>query len=82
MHQVHPNLMDTDRAGTGDSIEERFIGLAGAPVSSWCGEKEAFLGSYRRYGNPIGVETGDLGNHPNYNEYGCGALSAMLDLQP
>ena len=82
MHQVHPNLMDTERAGTGDSIEERFIGLAGAPVSSWCGDKEAFLGSYRKYGNPIGVERGDLGNVPNYNEYGCGALSAVLELQP
>ena len=82
LHQVHPNLMDTDRAGTGDSIEERFLGLAGAPVSSWCGDREAFLGSYRRYGNPIGIESGDLGNINNTNEYGCGALSAQLQLAP
>ena len=82
MHLVHPNLMDTEKAGTGDSVEERFLGLAGIAVSSWCGDKEAFLGSYRRYGNPIGIENGDLGNAANYNEYGCGALSGIVELKP
>ncbi len=82
LHYVHPNLAEQKKAGSGDSLETRFLGLAGAPVSSWCGDKKAFLGNYRSYRNPIGIETGDLGNIPNYNEYGCGALSAVIELAP
>ena len=36
-------------------VTNRFLGLAGVPVDSWCGEKEAFLGRYHGYGNPVGV---------------------------
>ena len=82
MQYVHPNLRDCGKAGSGDDLEERFIGLAGSPVSSYCGDKRAFLGSYRSYRNPIGVESGNLGNTLNYNEYGCGALSTILTLEP
>ena len=82
MHYVHPNLLGVNKAGNGDSLEQRFLGLAGAPVSSYCGDKKAFLGSYRSYRNPVGVETGDLGNTLSYNEYGCGALAAVLELAP
>lgn len=82
MHYVHPNLLGVNRAGNGDSIEQRFLGLAGAKVSSWCGDKKAFLGNYRSYGNPIGIESGDLGNTASYNEYGCGALSYVITLNP
>ncbi|HCI63602.1 MAG TPA: N,N'-diacetylchitobiose phosphorylase, partial [Clostridiales bacterium] len=60
----------------------RFFGLAGSPVSSYCGDKEAFLGLYHGYGNPQGVEAGDLGNVLSYNENSCGGLSAKIPLQP
>ena len=82
MHQVHPNLDARRESENGETMEERFIGLAGSPVSSWCGDKSQFLGSYRSYGNPLGVERGDLGNADGYNEYGCGALSTVIELLP
>lgn len=61
---------------------ERFFGLVGAPVASYCGDKEAFLGPYHGYGNPSGVEQGDLGGALNYNRNSCGALSCVVSLLP
>lgn len=81
---IHGNL---DGLKEGEAIDnkiviERFFGLAGAEVSSYCGDKEKFIGRYHSYGDPVGVSTGDLGNSLNYNENGCGALSAKMILQP
>ena len=81
---IHANL---DRIEDGKEIDNkdvvnRFIGLAGAAVDSWCGDKEEFLGRYRRYSNPLGVENGKLNNHGNYNENSCGALTTVIELKP
>lgn len=64
----------------GSKAQNRFMGMAGIPVDSYCGSKEDFLGSYRNYSNPIGVESGDLGGALNYNGNSCGALSGKLNL--
>ena len=69
-------------AVNGSTVKTRFLGLAGADISSYCGDKEAFLGSYRNYSNPIGVESGDLGGELNYNSNSCGALSSKITLAP
>ncbi|MBQ9935266.1 MAG: N,N'-diacetylchitobiose phosphorylase [Lachnospiraceae bacterium] len=84
VQSVHGNL---DALAEGEEVDEkkvtqRFFGLAGAKVSSYCGEKESFLGRYHGYGNPVGVEKGDLGNELNYNENSCGALSTVVTLEP
>ena len=81
---LHANL---DRLEKGREIDHkvmtcRFLGLAGATVSSWCGDRAAFLGQYHDYSNPVGVEKGVLANVGNYNENGCGALTTQLELQP
>lgn len=81
---IHANL---DRIEDGKEIDNkdvvnRFIGLAGASVDSWCGDKGEFLGEYHRYGNPVGVESGKLNNHGNYNENSCGAITTVLELAP
>lgn len=81
---IHANL---DRIEDGKEIDNkdvvnRFIGLAGAAVDSWCGDKEEFLGRYHRYSNPVGVESGKLNNHGNYNENSCGALTTVIELKP
>lgn len=82
--QLHGNLdvLSGDDRVTDDTVTERWFGLAGAAVSSYCGEKSAFLGLYRQYGNPVGVAGGDLGNVLNYNGNSCGALSTVVELQP
>ena len=81
---VHGNL---DSLEEGKNVDEktvigRFFGLAGAEVSSYCGDREAFLGRYHGYGNPESVIRGDLGGELNYNENGCGALCAKVRLEP
>lgn len=82
--QIHGNL---DALGDGEDVDdkkvtERFLGLAGSEVSSYCGDREKFLGRYHGYGNPVGVINGDLGGELNYNENGCGALSTQIVLAP
>ncbi len=80
--QIHGNLDVQNSAVDKKIVVERFFGLTGALVSSFCGDKAGFLGSYRSYGNPIGVESGDLGGKLNYNGNSCGALSAVIALEP
>lgn len=82
--RIHGNL---ERIKEGEMVDdkmviERFFGLVGTEVSSYCGDKEEFLGRYHGYGNPEGVICGSLNKKLNYNENGCGALSAIISLEP
>ncbi|MBR5658479.1 MAG: N,N'-diacetylchitobiose phosphorylase [Lachnospiraceae bacterium] len=79
---INENCTDAARKDHSTTGRERFLGMIGSPVSSYCGDKAAFLGSYRSYRNPIGVETGDLGNHLNYNDNACAALTTKITLAP
>lgn len=78
---IHGNLegLSEDKSS---ELEERFFGMAGAEVTSFCGDKEHFLGRYHGYGNPIGVEQGKLDGAMNYNENSCGALMTDITLKP
>lgn len=81
---IHGNLdgLEKDKDVDDKIVIERFFGLAGAEVSSYCGDKEIFLGRYHGYGNPDGVVQGKLDNTLNYNENGCGALASVVSLAP
>ena len=84
VQQVHGNLADVEKSKPVDNkiVTERFLGLAGSDVASYCGDKEEFLGLYRSYANPTGIENGDLGNKLSYNENSCGAISTVVELKP
>ena len=73
---------NTGKDETGSNHRERFFGMAGAQVVSYNGDKQAFLGNYHGYGNPVAVENGKCDNVLNYNSNGCGALHTTLELQP
>ena len=60
---------------------ERFLGVAGAKVDKYCGDRDAFVGSYRSYANPKGIEEGLKGDL-NYNTNSCGALQSDITLKP
>ncbi len=81
---IHGNLDGLEDGKDIDEkiVTERFFGLVGEKVSSYCGDKEKFLGNYRGYGNPLGVEQGKLSGEMNYNGNSCGALSSKIVLQP
>ena len=84
VQQIHGNLdtLSPEEQVDQKNVTERFFGLAGAEVSSYCGDKEHFLGRYHGYQNPQGVESGHLGNMLSYNENSCGALSCQITLAP
>ncbi|MEZ3461519.1 MAG: N,N'-diacetylchitobiose phosphorylase [Lachnospiraceae bacterium] len=82
-HIIHGNL---DGLEDGEEVDnklalDRFFGLAGAEVTSYCGDREKFIGRYHGYGNPVGVMNGDLGGELSYNENGCGALTTTFALK-
>ncbi len=82
---IHANLDQLEDGKDVDDkiVVDRFFGLAGAKVDSWCGSrKNRFLGRYHGYNNPVGVEDGILNCEGNYNENGCGALATILTLYP
>ena len=83
-HLVHGNLDGIEDGKDVDDkvVVERFFGLAGSEVASYCGDREKFLGRYHGYGNPVGVENGNLGNELSCNENGCGALTSEIMLKP
>jgi len=64
-----------------DPDRERFLGVAGADVSAYCGDRDKFVGAYRGYHNPAGIE-GGLNNDLNYNGNSCGALQSDITLAP
>lgn len=66
----------------GNSVVRRFFGLAGSPVSSYCGDREVFIGRYHSYADPVGVTSGNCGDALNYNSNGCGALKTLITLKP
>ena len=84
IQQILGNLdaLPEDETVDEKNVTERFFGLAGASVSSYCGDREQFLGRYHGYGNPQGILSGDLGNMTSYNENSCGALSCGITLAP
>ncbi|MHB9294979.1 N,N'-diacetylchitobiose phosphorylase [Pillotina sp. SPG140] len=68
-------------AVNGNAKASRFFGLSGAPVHSYCGDKQAFLGLYNGYGKPQAVQDGLCSNILNYNLNACGALHSILELE-
>jgi cellobiose phosphorylase len=81
VHTVHGNLEGLPREVDHKTATERAFALVGSKVSSWCGDKEGFLGLYHSYKDPVGVLSGDLGNIASYNENSCGALSTVIELE-
>lgn len=82
---IHGNLDAVSADGKevdNKDVGYRLFGLAGQRVSGYCGNKENFLGRYHGYGDPQGVTTGKLDGSMNYIENACGALSAVLVLNP
>ncbi len=65
----------------GSNGSERFFGLAGAPVESYTGRRDRFLGVHR-FNTPQGVLDGKLDDSLNFNGNPCGALQTTLELQP
>ena len=56
--------------------------LAGAELSGFETAREAFLGSYRSYANPVAVESGKSSNSLVYGDSACMSLTTEVELKP
>jgi len=70
-----------ERNADGSNGRERFIGLAGAPVTSATGWRDAFLGRHR-FNAPQAVVNGHCDGSQCYNGNPCGALHSAFILAP
>ena len=74
-------VLQTENENYHDPNKERFLGLAGAKVDRYCGDRDRFVGNYRSYANPLGVAEG-LKGELNYCGNSCGALESEIVLAP
>ncbi|MBN1875759.1 MAG: N,N'-diacetylchitobiose phosphorylase [Anaerolineae bacterium] len=81
---IQDNLTSqVDEADIDNDISSRtWIALIGAPIESYDTSREAFLGTYRSYHNPLAVEQGQCTNSQVYGDNACGSLQTTLTLQP
>ncbi|WP_338239553.1 GH36-type glycosyl hydrolase domain-containing protein [Persicobacter diffluens] len=65
-----------------DQGRHTFMGVAGALVKGFDTDREAFIGPYRTYANPLVVERGECGNTEAAGDNGCGVFQVPVALQP
>jgi N,N'-diacetylchitobiose phosphorylase len=59
-----------------------WMALVGAPLEGYDTSRQAFLGPYRSYRDPLVVEQGKTTNSDAYGDNACGCLQTNLTLQP
>jgi len=65
-----------------DQGRHSFLGIVGADVEGFDTDREAFLGPYRNYSNPVVVENGKCTNSIASGDNGCGTLQVSVELEP
>ncbi len=80
---IQDNLTpDTQGFFMHDIARHCWMGLVGAPLAGFDTSREAFLGPYRGYHNPLAVERGECSASCVYGDNACGSLQANLELEP
>jgi len=80
---IHDNLTpEPGSAQADDDVMQSWMALVGAPLAGYDTDREAFLGLYRGYHNPLVVEQGRCTNSHAYGDNACGTLQSDLTLQP
>ena len=80
---IQDNLTpDSDGFFIHDIARHTWMGLIGASIDGYDTSREAFMGPYRGYHNPLVVEEGQSSNSNAYGDNACGSLAASLSLQP
>ena len=59
-----------------------YFGLAGAEITSFDTDRDAFLGPYRTQANPLAVEVGKCSNSLAVGDNACSSFHAALELGP
>ncbi len=76
---IHDNLpSNDDSADLNDTPFKCWMALTGAPLAGYDTSREAFIGPYRAYHNPLVVEQGQCTNSNAFGDNSCGSLQADL----
>jgi N,N'-diacetylchitobiose phosphorylase len=82
-HGTNVNLPEMpDNFKEKDQGRHSFQAIVGAEISGYDTDREAFLGPYRTYANPIAVERGQCGQSLCYGDNPCATLQAKIELNP
>jgi N,N'-diacetylchitobiose phosphorylase len=73
---------ENDPTVVGDLPSICWLALVGAEVVGYELDREAFIGPYRSYHNPLTVERGSCGNSKAYGDNSCGCVQVDLNLAP
>lgn len=65
-----------------DQSRHTFQAVCGAKVVGYDTDREAFLGPYRTYANPVAVASGKCSDSLAYGDNPCGALQVKFSLSP
>jgi N,N'-diacetylchitobiose phosphorylase len=80
---IQDNLTpDTEGFFIHDIARHTWMAQVGAPLTGYDTSREAFLGRYRGYHNPLAVELGQCAGSDAYGDNACGSLQADLTLAP
>ena len=80
---IHDNLPSNDEAvNLNDTPFKCWMTLAGVSLEGYDTSREAFIGPYRAYHNPLAVENGHCTNSNAFGDNSCGSLQTDLTLQP
>jgi N,N'-diacetylchitobiose phosphorylase len=80
---IQDNLTsDTEGIFLHDIARHSWMALAGVALDGYDTSRDAFLGPYRSYHNPLVVEQGQCTNSNAYGDNACGSLQTNLILQP
>ncbi|MBI5722422.1 MAG: N,N'-diacetylchitobiose phosphorylase [Planctomycetes bacterium] len=81
-HSINDHLAEDPADFTNnDQCRHVFLGLAGAKADGFDGDREAFIGPYRRYDNPLAVERGKCSGSNAFGDNGCGAFQVNVSLE-
>ena len=82
-HASNTNLPEMpDNFEEKDQARYTFLGAVGVEVTGYDTSREAFIGPYRSYANPIAVEKGECSNSLAKAGNPCGTLQFEITLEP
>lgn len=72
----------SDNVSLHDNARHCWMALIGAELSGYDTSREAFIGPYRSYRDPLVVEQGNCTGSDAYGDNACGTLQTDLTLEP
>ncbi len=77
----HDNLSEQgDAVSLDDSAHQAWMAMTGSPLEGFDTSREAFLGTYGGYHNPLAVERGSCSGSLAFGDNACGSLQTELEL--